>query len=101
MPQVFKIGDTLASKYNGAGIALGAVTGGELVGLVYLRDALPDFDEGDGIAAPATPARRASRPTRAKKAPRRSPLDALLNAMHDAHLYQRETSRRQSKGLQP
>ena len=53
MPQVFKIGDTLASKYNGAGIALGAVTGVELVGLVYLREALPDFDEGAGITAAA------------------------------------------------
>lgn len=48
--QVYKIGDEIAHKYCGAGHALAAVTGGEVVGLVYLRDALPDYDDGDGVA---------------------------------------------------
>lgn len=41
---VFKIPDSLAEKYHGCGHALAASVGGELVGLVYLADALPDFD---------------------------------------------------------
>lgn len=53
MPQVFKIGAPIADKYHGAGIALAAVTGDQVVGLIYLRDALPDFDECAGIAAAA------------------------------------------------
>lgn len=48
--RVLKISDSLADKYDGAGHALAAVTGGEVVGLVYLRDALPDYDEGEGVA---------------------------------------------------
>lgn len=49
--QVFKIGAALADKYQGAGHALAAVTGGQVVGLVYVRDALPDYDEADGLSA--------------------------------------------------
>lgn len=41
---VWKIPDTLADKYHGAGHALGAVSCGQLVGLVYLADMLPGFD---------------------------------------------------------
>lgn len=51
---VFKIPDTLADKYQGAGHALAASAGGQLVALVYLRDALPDLDieaDLDGIGA--------------------------------------------------
>ena len=48
--QVFKIGDALAEKYRGAGHALAAVTGGQVVDLRYLRDSLPDYDDGEGVA---------------------------------------------------
>jgi hypothetical protein len=41
---VHKITDTLAHKYHGSGHALVAVTGGQVVDLVYLGDALTDFD---------------------------------------------------------
>lgn len=41
---VHKIPETLASKYHGSGHALVAITGGEVVDLVYLGDVLPDFD---------------------------------------------------------
>lgn len=41
---VHKIPSSLASKYHGAGHALVAVTGGQVVDLVYLEDVLPDFD---------------------------------------------------------
>lgn len=51
MATVFKIGDALADKYRGAGHALAAVTGGQVVGLVYVRDVLPNYDEEDGLAA--------------------------------------------------
>lgn len=51
---VFPIPDTIADKYKGAGHALAAVTGGRIVGLVYLRDALPDYDDGEGVAGLAT-----------------------------------------------
>ena len=47
MPNVFKIPEALHGKYHGAGVALAAVTGEQIVNLVYLRDALPDFDEFD------------------------------------------------------
>lgn len=41
---VFPIPETLAGKYHGAGHALAAVTGGQVVDLVYIADALPDYD---------------------------------------------------------
>ena len=41
---VLKIPEALASKYHGAGHALVAVTSGQVVDLVYLEGALPDFD---------------------------------------------------------
>lgn len=41
---VHKIPESLAAKYHGTGHALVAVTGGQVVDLVYLEDALPDFD---------------------------------------------------------
>lgn len=51
MTTVFKIGEELADKYHGAGHALAAVTGGQVVGLVYVRDVLPDYDESEGLAS--------------------------------------------------
>lgn len=41
---VFPISDALAAKYHGAGHALAAVTGGQVVELVYMADAMPDYD---------------------------------------------------------
>ena len=41
---VYKIPEALASKYHGSGHALVAVTGGQVVDLVYLDDALPDLN---------------------------------------------------------
>lgn len=41
---VYKIPEALASQYHGSGHALVAVTGGQVVALAYLEDALPDFD---------------------------------------------------------
>ncbi len=41
---VLKIPEALARKYHGSGHAMVAVTGGQVVDLVYLEDALPDFD---------------------------------------------------------
>jgi hypothetical protein len=42
---VWKVPDSLADKYHGSGHALAAVAGGQLVGLVYLAEVIPDFDE--------------------------------------------------------
>lgn len=44
---VFKIPDTLATKYHGAGHALAASLNGLLIDIVYLEDVLPDYD-GEG-----------------------------------------------------
>src|SRR6218665_213119 len=49
---VFKVPQSLADKYHGAGYALAATVAGQLVDIVYLADVLPDF-------------RRQARPTRA------------------------------------
>ena len=38
---VYKIPDTLASQYHGAGYALAAITGTQVVALRYLRDVAP------------------------------------------------------------
>ena len=46
---IFKIPDALANKYHGAGHALAATVKGQVVGLVYLRDALPELDQEDDI----------------------------------------------------
>lgn len=46
---IFKIPDALADKYHGAGHALAATVNGQVVGLVYLRDALPELDQEDDI----------------------------------------------------
>lgn len=40
------IPDTLADLYKGCGTALAAVEGGTIVDLVYLRDILPDANDG-------------------------------------------------------
>lgn len=48
--QVFPIPESLADKYHGAGHALAAVTGGQGVGLIYLRDSLPDYADGSTVA---------------------------------------------------
>jgi hypothetical protein len=51
---VYKIPEALASKYHGSGHALVAVTGGQVVDLVYLDDALPDFEtDQPGALMPA------------------------------------------------
>lgn len=50
---VYKVPQTgpLADKYHGAGHALAATVAGQLVDLVYIHDALPDYDGGlDGDA---------------------------------------------------
>lgn len=58
MPNVFKIPDSLADKYHGCGIALASATGGQLINLVYLSDALPDFSgEQEDIPAALNDAR--------------------------------------------
>jgi len=41
---VHKIPESIAHKYHGSGHALVAVAGGQVVDLVYLDAALPDFD---------------------------------------------------------
>lgn len=41
---VYPITDAVAEKYHGAGHALAAITGSQVVDLVYLDDALPDYD---------------------------------------------------------
>lgn len=47
MPEVFKIEGAMTEKYHGCGHALAAVTGGQIVGLVYIRDVIEDVDEED------------------------------------------------------
>ena len=47
MPAVYKVPDSLAGKYQGAGHALAAVVGGQLVDIVYLRDALEGYDQDE------------------------------------------------------
>lgn len=47
MPEVFKIEGAMTEKYHGCGQALAAVTGGQIVGLVYIRDVIEDVDEED------------------------------------------------------
>ena len=41
---VYPIPEALASKYHGSGHALAAIVGGQVVDLVYVEDALPDYD---------------------------------------------------------
>lgn len=40
---VFKIPESLADKYHGAGIAIAATLNNQLVDICYLSDVLPDF----------------------------------------------------------
>lgn len=40
---VFKVPESLASKYHGSGYGLAATVRGQLVDIVYLADVLPDF----------------------------------------------------------
>ncbi|MFC5521085.1 hypothetical protein [Polaromonas jejuensis] len=47
---IYKIPEALAPKYKGAGQALAAIAGDQVVGLVYLEDAIPGFD-GDTAEA--------------------------------------------------
>lgn len=44
MSHVFLVPESLSEKYHGSGHALAATANGQLVDIVYLRDALPDFD---------------------------------------------------------
>lgn len=48
--QVFHIPESLADKYHGAGHALAAVAGGQVVSLIYLRDLIPDYADGSTVA---------------------------------------------------
>jgi hypothetical protein len=48
---VYKIADTLDPGYQGTGYAPAPVAGGQVVGLVYVRDVLPDYDEAAGVEA--------------------------------------------------
>jgi hypothetical protein len=44
---VLNIPDSLADKYHGCGHAIVAILGGEIVDLIYVRDVLPDYEDGD------------------------------------------------------
>lgn len=41
---VYKVHESLESKYHGSGYALAATLNGQLIDIVYLDDVLPDFD---------------------------------------------------------
>ncbi len=43
--KTYPIPETLAAQYHGAGYALAATAGGQLVALRYLADVAPDLDE--------------------------------------------------------
>ena len=45
----YPIPETLGHKYQGSGHALAAITAGQVVDIVYLRDVLPDFN-GDIVS---------------------------------------------------
>lgn len=47
----YPIAGELRKKYKGPGLALGAVTNGELVDFVYLREVLEELDESDLVQA--------------------------------------------------
>jgi hypothetical protein len=49
--QVYPIPEGLAPQYQGAGYALAAHQGDVVLRIVYLRDALPDFDDQGGKIA--------------------------------------------------
>lgn len=53
----------------------------------------PTIEAAPQVAAPA-PIARPQRTPRTAQSPRRNPLDALLGAVHDAHLASREALRR-------
>ena len=55
--RVYPIPEALASQYHGAGYALAAIAGGQLVALLYLEDAAPDL--GDVLAEGGSAASRA------------------------------------------
>ena len=46
----YKVPESLASKYHGAGHALAATINNQLIDIVYMADVLPDFD-GQHVAA--------------------------------------------------
>lgn len=51
---VYPIPEALEAKYKGAGHALAAITGNQLIDFVYLEDVLQDYDpESDGGLAAA------------------------------------------------
>lgn len=55
MPTVFKVPQTgpLADKYHGAGYALAATVNGQLMDIVYLADALPEFADLEDLGPAA------------------------------------------------
>lgn len=71
---VFKVPESLSEKYHGAGYALAATAGGQLVDIVYLDLVLPEFD-GSAAAAKA-----------AINDPRLAPAVRGLQALGDVHL---------------
>lgn len=44
MLPVYPINESVQSKYHGAGYALASIAGGQIVNLIYVEDAIPDFD---------------------------------------------------------
>lgn len=56
---VWNVPDSLADKYRGAGLAMAAVCGGQMVDLVYLEDAIPGFDQ-DAYDSPEAAVRAVS-----------------------------------------
>ncbi len=42
---VYPVPDALANHYHGRGIALAAITGRQVVALIYVRDIIPDFED--------------------------------------------------------
>ena len=45
MSNAIKIAETLGPEYKGAGFALAAIAGGQVVAPAYLDDVLPEFDQ--------------------------------------------------------
>lgn len=65
----------MASKYKGSGHVLAAVTNGRVVGLVYIHDVLPDYDDSSSMHDLKI----------AANDPKMSPVVSELNAL--GHVY--------------
>lgn len=80
--KTYPIPETLASQYHGAGYALAATAGGQLVALRYLTDVAPELDEP--IAEGGQPARAAVQ--RWIKSDAAGPTVRELQAFGDVHV---------------